>query len=172
MREVAAAGLCLLHLVPICIQSSVLSPRHAWSPPLLESFSIEKKQRRGRRGSCLLSSSSLSLSIELPSSGFKMYMHLIVTRGGSTVWSRRAFFFFKRIFYLLFPGFLLFKKMSVKTQIEFSVIIYNQNKNSSADWSVWNLRGKNNQNKSVNFWVFTKNSPLKLKYKKMAKLEK
>ena len=57
--------------------------------------------------------------------------------------------------------------MSVKTQIELSVIIYNQNKNSSADWSVWNLRGKNNQNKSVNFWIFTKNSPLKLKYKKL-----
>ena len=31
-QEQQVAGLCL-HLVPICIQSSVLSPRHAWSPP-------------------------------------------------------------------------------------------------------------------------------------------
>ena len=44
MREVAAAGLCLLHLVPICIQSSLATHGRLL---LLESFSIE------RSGSCL-----------------------------------------------------------------------------------------------------------------------
>ena len=47
-REVA--GLCLLHLVPICIQSSVLSPRHAWSPPFTwELFHREEEEEEAGR---------------------------------------------------------------------------------------------------------------------------
>ena len=67
-REVA--GLCLLHLVPICIQSSVLSPRHAWSPPFTwELFHREEEEEAGRTNEgeeALVSSAVAALNCHPP----------------------------------------------------------------------------------------------------------